>query len=224
MAVPAPPRGRPMRAADPVAGPSEAEKIARSRFQGDAARSAQDAGRARDTGGDARFCRRRAQPRIHRAVYDHLGFVHGLDVYLEQALHEHRRSRSTRTSRRQGAADNKILMFSELMRWIVFLTANTDTVYYLGIMDLTSWPMVVKTRRRPSGCSTTCGGDGSSTSASGPDRGQGGRSLLVPPATRARCPTAATTSGARAPRGRFCRRSFLAKTTPRRPSTRSSAR
>ena len=36
--------------------------------------------------------------------------------------------------------------FSELMgSESVFLTANADTVYYLGIVDLTSGPMVVET-------------------------------------------------------------------------------
>ena len=42
--------------------------------------------------------------------------------------------------------DNSIIIFSELMgSESLFLTANADTVYYLGVVDLTSGPMVVET-------------------------------------------------------------------------------
>lgn len=45
-----------------------------------------------------------------------------------------------------GAEDNAILIFSELMdSQSLFLTANADTVYYVGIVDLTNGPMVVQT-------------------------------------------------------------------------------
>ena len=45
-----------------------------------------------------------------------------------------------------GAEDNTVLIFSELMDAnSLFLTANADTVYYVGILDLTKGPMVVET-------------------------------------------------------------------------------
>jgi hypothetical protein len=78
-------------------------------------------------------------------VYDHLDFVHGLNVYfdgfagastyaLRKGIHE------------AGAQDNAILIFSELMgSESVFLTANADTVDYVGVVDLTSGPMLVET-------------------------------------------------------------------------------
>ena len=45
-----------------------------------------------------------------------------------------------------GVEDNSILIFSELMgSESLFLTANADTVYFVGIVDLTSGPMVVET-------------------------------------------------------------------------------
>src|SRR5512132_2434090 len=78
-------------------------------------------------------------------VYDHLDFVHGLNVYLDGFA-----APSTYAIRKGfhdvGVEDNQILIFSELLgSESVFLTANADTVYYLGVVDLTSGPMVVET-------------------------------------------------------------------------------
>ena len=78
-------------------------------------------------------------------VYDHLDFVHGLNVFLNGFA-----GASTYALRRgfqeAGAADNEILIFSELMgSESLFLTANADTVYFVGIVDLTSGPMVIET-------------------------------------------------------------------------------
>jgi hypothetical protein len=70
-------------------------------------------------------------------VYDHLDYVHALNVFLNgfpgastqalcNGLHE------------VGVEDNSILIFSELMgSESLFLTANADTVYFLGIVNLT---------------------------------------------------------------------------------------
>src|SRR5687767_4422995 len=71
-------------------------------------------------------------------VYDHLDFVHALNVFLNGFA-----GASTYALRKgfeeAGANDNEILMFSELMdSESLFLTANADTVYFIGIVDLTS--------------------------------------------------------------------------------------
>src|SRR5512133_2168045 len=78
-------------------------------------------------------------------VYDHLDFAHALNVYLNgfpgastQALHKGLHD--------AGAEDNAILIFSELMDSnSLFLTANADTVYFIGFVDLASGPMVIET-------------------------------------------------------------------------------
>ena len=76
-------------------------------------------------------------PETSELVQDHLDFVHALNAYLNgfpgastvalrKGLHE------------AGAEDNSILIFSELMgSESLFLTANADTVYFIGIVDLT---------------------------------------------------------------------------------------
>ena len=44
-----------------------------------------------------------------------------------------------------GADDNSIVVFSELMDSnSLFLTPNADTVYYMGVIDLSKGPMVVE--------------------------------------------------------------------------------
>ena len=61
-----------------------------------------------------------------------------------------------------GVEDNEVLMFPELMDSAsLFLTANSDTVYFLSFVDLTTGPMVVDVPvLRRTGFwvrSTTCG-------------------------------------------------------------------
>ncbi len=82
-----------------------------------------------------------------------------------------------------GIKDNEILLFSELMdSESLFLTANADTVYYLGFVDLSTGPMVVET---PPGALGTFDDMWfrwvSDFGRPGPDRGEGGKYLLVGP-------------------------------------------
>jgi hypothetical protein len=115
-------------------------------------------------------------------VYDHLDFVHALNVFLNGyagastvALHK--------GFKEAGANDNEILMFSELLgSESLFLTANADTVYFIGIVDLTSGPMVVETPPQSLGIFDDMWWKWIiDFGLPGPDRGDGGRYLLVPP-------------------------------------------
>jgi hypothetical protein len=82
-----------------------------------------------------------------------------------------------------GAEDNSIIIFSELMdAKSLFLTANADTVYYLGVLNLGKGPMVLE--QPPRGLGTINDMWFSwiiDVGFPGPDRGEGGRYLLVPP-------------------------------------------
>jgi len=82
-----------------------------------------------------------------------------------------------------GAEDNTILIFSELMdSRSLFLTANTDTVYYLGVINLSKGPMVLE---QPANGLGTINDMWFSwiidIGRPGPDRGEGGKYLIVPP-------------------------------------------
>jgi hypothetical protein len=116
------------------------------------------------------------------AAYDQLDFVHGLNAYLNgfpgastvalrKGLHE------------AGAEDNSILIFSELMgSESLFLTANADTVYFIGIVDLSSGPMVIDTPPQALALFDDMWFQWiTDFGLPGPDRGEGGRYLLVPP-------------------------------------------
>jgi len=115
-------------------------------------------------------------------VYDHLDFVHALNVFLNGFA-----GASTYALRKgfheAGAKDNEILMFSALMDSAsLFLTANADTVYCIGIVDLTSGPMVVETPPQSLGIFDDMWWRWIiDFGLPGPDRGQGGKFLLVGP-------------------------------------------
>jgi hypothetical protein len=82
-----------------------------------------------------------------------------------------------------GARDNAVVIFSELMdAKSLFLTANADTVYYMSVVSLEKGPMVIE--QPPMALGTI--NDMWFTwiidiGFPGPDRGEGGRYLIVPP-------------------------------------------
>jgi hypothetical protein len=116
------------------------------------------------------------------AAYDQLDFTHGLNAYLNGFP-----GASTVALRKgiqeAGADDNEILIFSELMgSESLFLTANADTVYFVGIVDLSSGPMVIETPPQALALFDDMWFQWIvDFGLPGPDRGEGGRFLLVPP-------------------------------------------
>jgi len=82
-----------------------------------------------------------------------------------------------------GVEDNTVLIFSDLMdAKSLFLTANADTIYYVAAVDLTKGPMVIE--QPPKGLGTINDMWFSwiiDIGFPGPDRGEGGKYLLVPP-------------------------------------------
>lgn len=82
-----------------------------------------------------------------------------------------------------GVKDNEVLVFSGLMdAKSLFLTANADTIYVMGSLDLTKGPVVLEAPPKFLGAVqdhwfrwvTDIG-------LPGPDRGEGGKYLIVPP-------------------------------------------
>jgi hypothetical protein len=120
--------------------------------------------------------------RTLQAVYDNLDFTHALNAFLNTM-----QGVSTEAARQGlasiGVKENEVIVFSELMdAKSLFLTANADTVYALGVLDLTGGPMVLEVPPRFLGTI-----DDHwfrwviDIGAPGPDRGEGGRYLIVPP-------------------------------------------
>jgi len=82
-----------------------------------------------------------------------------------------------------GAEDNSIVIFSDLMdSKSLFLTPNTDTIYYMGVINLSKGPMVVEQPSRGLGTINDMWFSWIvDVGFPGPDRGEGGKYLLVPP-------------------------------------------
>ncbi|PQP14388.1 DUF1254 domain-containing protein [Rhodococcus opacus] len=115
-------------------------------------------------------------------AYDHLDFLHGVNVFLNAFP-----GASTWALRQgfldAGAEDNSVLLFSELLdSQSLFLTANADTIYFWAVLDLSDGPMVVETPPMALGVFDDMWFHWiSDFGLPGPDRGEGGRFLLVPP-------------------------------------------
>ena len=120
-------------------------------------------------------------------LYDHLDFMHGVEAYLA-ALPGVSLVAARRGFASVGADDNSFLLFPELMDSAsLFLTGNADTVYFWGFVDLSDGPMVldVPALGAPSGLLGTIDDMWfrwvTDIGLPGPDRGAGGRYLLVGP-------------------------------------------
>jgi hypothetical protein len=73
-------------------------------------------------------------------VYNHVDFTHAYDAFVNTM-----QGVSLVAARRgfldAGVKDNEILIFSELMdAKSLFLTANADTVYFVGFIDVSKGP------------------------------------------------------------------------------------
>lgn len=115
-------------------------------------------------------------------VYDTLAFTRGIDAFMNSF------SGASAYAIRDGfhsigAEDNSVVIFSELMdSKSLFLTANADTIYTLAILDLTKGPLVVEVPPKSLGALNDMWfGWIIDIGAPGPDRGEGGRYLVVPP-------------------------------------------
>ncbi len=128
------------------------------------------------------FTRGMPSAETSQAVYDNLDFTYAFRAFTDtfkgvsvQAALEGFEA--------AGIKDNEILLFSELMdSESLFLTANADTVYYLGFVDLSNGPMVIQTP--PDALGTI---DDMwfrwviDFGRPGPDRGEGGKYLIIGP-------------------------------------------
>ncbi len=121
-------------------------------------------------------------PETAKIVGDFLIFTNGLNVYNNSF-----RGASAYALQKGfqsiGAEDNTVIIFSELMdAKSLFLTANADTVYYLSVFDLTKGPMVIEQPPKSVGTINDMWFSWViDIGFPGPDRGLGGKYLIVPP-------------------------------------------
>lgn len=120
-----------------------------------------------------------------KKVYDHLDFIRGVEVFLNGIPPASLEAARVGTAELGARQANQVVIFDHLMdSHSLFLTGNSDTVYALAFLDLErDGPTVVEV---PPGC-----GPGTVNDAwfrfvidmgmPGPDKGKGGKYLIVPP-------------------------------------------
>jgi hypothetical protein len=126
-------------------------------------------------------------------VYDHLDFLRGVEVFLNFTP-----ATSLEAMRRglveQGVTSaNKVIIMDQLLdSKPLFLTGNTDMVYVIGLLDLEKdGPMVMEI---PAGMGPGTVDDAFfrfviDMGGPGPDKGQGGKYLILPPGYKGDVPT-----------------------------------
>jgi hypothetical protein len=156
--------------------------------------------------------------------YDHLDFPHGVEAFLG-ALPGASLAAMRRGFQSVGVEDNSFTFFPDLMDSAsLLLTANCDTVYFWGFIDLSDGPMVldIPALGPPSGLLGTIDDMWfrwiTDFGLPGPDRAQGGRYLLVGPGYDGPLPDSGFhVSHARTTRVWVAGRAFMVDNDPRPP-------
>jgi hypothetical protein len=150
-------------------------------------------------------------------IYDTLDFTRGLDVFLNSYG-----GASAYAIRKGflgiGAEDNSVVIFPELMdSKSLFLTANADTIYYLATVDLTKGPVVIE--QPPKGLGTINDMWFAwiiDVGFPGPDRGEGGKYLILPPGYDGPVPDGGFfVARSKTTRALYAARSFLVNDDPK---------
>jgi hypothetical protein len=149
-------------------------------------------------------------------LYDNLDTIHGINTFIKAF-----QGVSTYAIRQGflsiGATDNSVVIFSHLMdAKSLFLTANADTIYFLSFIDLSKGPMVIETPPMALGTFDDMWfGWIIDFGIPGPDRGEGGKYLLLPPGYNGPLPDSGYHIGkARTTRVGLLGRSFLVDNHP----------
>ncbi len=115
-------------------------------------------------------------------LYDHIDFTHAYDAFVN-TLSGVSIAALNKGLQSVGVKDNEVIVFTELMdAKSLFLTANADTIYVIGVLDLSKGPMVLEVPPKFLGAIddqwfrwvTDLG-------LPGGDRGLGGKYLVLPP-------------------------------------------
>ena len=123
-------------------------------------------------------------------VYDNLDFMRGVSAFLD-AMPGASAEAIRRGWRSQGAVNNQTLLIMENLMdsKSLFLTPNTESVYHMAWLDVTNGPLVIETPPNVLGIIDDhwfryVGDFGNA----GPDKGKGGKYLLLPPGYKGAVP------------------------------------
>ncbi|MEO8303168.1 MAG: DUF1254 domain-containing protein [Betaproteobacteria bacterium] len=122
-------------------------------------------------------------------VYEHLDFMHGVEAFL-YALPGASIHAAGRGIKSQGGDNQTVLIMEQLMdSRSLFLTANTQSIYSMMWLDLKDGPLVIESPPNILGIVNDhwfryVGDIGNA----GPDKGKGGKFLLLPPGYKGEVP------------------------------------
>jgi hypothetical protein len=149
-------------------------------------------------------------------IYDNLDFTHAFEAFVNtlQGVSIHALHKGLLSA---GVKDNEVLVFSELMdAKSLFLTANADTVYSMGMLDLTKGPMVLEVPPKALGAIDDYWFRWViDIGLPGPDRGLGGKYLILPPGYDGPLPSGFNIARARTSLVIWFARSFLENNDPK---------
>jgi hypothetical protein len=115
-------------------------------------------------------------------LYDNLDFTYAYRAFMDnmRGVSIHALLKGMQSI---GMKENEVLVFSELMdAKSLFLTANADTIYVMGFLDLSKGPIVIETPPMFLGAVQDAWFRWViDLGVPGPDRGEGGKYLIVPP-------------------------------------------
>jgi hypothetical protein len=122
-------------------------------------------------------------------AYDYLDRMHGVEAFVN-AYQGASVATIFKGLEDIGVADNTALIFSDLMdSKSLFLTANADTVYFWINLDATDGPIVLETPPMSLGVVDDMWFNWiTDFGLPGPDRGEGGKYLFVPPGYKGELP------------------------------------
>ena len=150
-------------------------------------------------------------------VYDYLDLMHGVEAFVN-AYQGASVAAIFKGFEEAGVPNNTALIFSELMdAKSLFLTANADTVYFWVNLDVTEGPIVVETPPLALGVVDDMWFQWvTDFGLPGPDRGEGGKYLFVPPDYKGELPGGGYfVQKMRTTRATMLGRSFLEKNDPK---------
>jgi hypothetical protein len=150
-------------------------------------------------------------------VFDNLDFTHAFEAFVN-TFQAANMAAAHKGLLDIGVKDNEVLVFSTLMdAKSLFLTANADTVYFVGFIDLTKGPMVFETPPQALGTIDDFWWRWIIDFGNpGPDRGEGGKYLILPPGYDGPLPEGGFfVARARTTRVLFLGRMFLVNNDPK---------
>ena len=149
-------------------------------------------------------------------VYDYLDLMHGVEAFVN-AYQGASVAAIFKGFQEAGVPDNTAIIWSELMdAKSLFLTANADTVYFWVNLNVSQGPLVIETPPLSLGVIDDLWFRWVTFGLPGPDRGDGGRYLLVPPGYKGDLPeTGYSVHRLRTTRATALGRSFLENNDPK---------